>query len=64
MIDTRNGGQTCAQCKHYIKEGIRQDRFFGPMKVMDYCQKRQRLIATIEEGEDCPAFLKRIFSNG
>lgn len=63
MIDSLNAGQTCLQCRHFIKEGTRTDRFFGPMRVENWCKARQRLVSDISEGEDCSAFLRRVFEN-
>lgn len=61
MIDTLNAGQTCHQCRNFVKEGVRADRFFGPMKVIDYCQKFQRLVSDPQEGEECKAFIRKLF---
>lgn len=61
MIDSLNAGQTCYQCKYFIKEGVKKDPFFGPIKVVDYCQKKQRYICEPWDGQDCPAFLRKLF---
>ena len=64
MIDSLNAGQTCYQCRYFIKEGERKDPFFGPIKVIEYCSKKQKLIVDPwEEGENCKAFLRKLFGS-
>jgi len=60
MIDSRNGGQTCLQCRNYKKTGTRKDPFFGELPIQSYCTKYERAVHP-EQGLDCPAFLKTIF---
>lgn len=63
MIDTVNGGQTCQQCRHYREEHIRKDRLFGDLKEADWCIVRGGHIDDIGTGQDCPMFLKRLFTD-
>lgn len=63
-IDSRNGGATCAQCKYYREEHIRNDALFGPIKERGWCDKTARRIRDTDEGQDCPLFLKTAYTEG
>lgn len=58
MIDSLNAGQTCLQCRHYIKEGKRHDRLFGDVPIRSYCVKREETVKPAT-GENCGLFLRR-----
>lgn len=60
MIDTVNGGAHCNQCRFYHAKATRRDRFFGDVSVADYCEKFNKTVK-VEDGENCTAFLKRLF---
>jgi len=61
-IDTQNGGQTCLQCKHYSTEHERRDPFFGTVTETCWCEKYDRKITDMNEGQDCLAFMKPLFN--
>ena len=61
MIDSLNGGQTCRQCRNFIPEGERQDRFFGKVPVKSYCEKFEHNVDP-KDGENCLGFLRKLFN--
>jgi len=61
-IDTCNGGATCLTCRNYEAEHRRMDPMFGVITERSWCGKLDRKVYDINEGQDCLAYLKRIYS--
>lgn len=60
-IDTRNGGQTCRQCRHFEPEHVRKDMLFGRLTESCWCNEFDCRITDINAGQECQAFIKTVF---
>lgn len=60
-IDTRNGGQTCYECRYYKLTHMRNDPFFGRLPSNSWCIKTGGVVKP-DKGQDCPFFLKKVFT--
>jgi len=61
VIDTRNGGQDCFQCRHYKATIRRRDPLFGEITDFQWCESKKAHVRP-DEGLDCPMFLRPIFT--